>query len=90
MNLEELLARHESICIEESQLIKDRGQKYDISEQDTLSSFKIAAQLKQTTEKDILLDMIAIKYARIKNGISVKDSIRDCRNYLFYLDVIEE
>ena len=86
MKLQDLIDKHWSICEQERELIVSRGKKYDTSDQDVLTTFKMASSITGLDTKTVIKTMIAIKIARLMQKQEIdEDSVKDARNYLFYL-----
>jgi hypothetical protein len=64
--------------------------------EDVLSTFKLASKLGKTSAKKVLLLEVSKKVLRLSELLdgkkpkneSIEDSIQDCRNYLFLLQCV--
>ena len=87
VTIEELTERHQNICKEALLLACKRGDEYARRE-DTLQTFKAAAEFGGVTPEQVANVMIAVKVSRLLNGQFKMDTIYDLINYLIYKAVL--
>ena len=80
--IEELKTYHKDICDFARELVTTRGKEYAV-EEDTLITFRDAAQMYGCKPSDVARMMICIKVARMKFQHKV-DTTYDLINYVVY------
>jgi len=80
--IEGLKAYHQNICDNARKLVEERGKEYAV-EEDTLITFRDAAQMYGCKPSDVARMMICIKVARMKFQHKV-DTTYDLINYVVY------